>query len=403
MPPMTPMTAVDERDEAIPRPNFTSIPILDLSLINSPSRKAIFLSELREALVFVGFFYLKTTPRWIPTNVQQNFVQKAIDLFSAPLETKLEIDMIHSKHFLGYSRMGSERTARKVDFRETFDFLTPQPAPGPDAPVWHNVQGPNQWPDERVVPGFRDAIEEYLAAISTLGQVMTRLVAEALDLEPTGLDRFFGDPPRNKLSLLKYPVPSLPLSTDGNDGRNSHHGDASGASSQGVGPHKDGGFLTFLLQATPHAGLEAQNKSGTWIPVPSLPDTLVINVGRSLESMTRGVCTATTHRVNLRREHFIDSQGRSLGPRFSFPVFQTVKPDLIKKELLSLKLPAHIADLVKDERVKSDAEAYFAKYHLESPGLGIFTARLTSHPEVGRRWYPELVTQALQGQKAFVG
>ncbi|KAM4057775.1 2OG-Fe(II) oxygenase superfamily protein [Hirsutella rhossiliensis] len=385
-------------------PGFTSIPVLDLSLIHSPSKKPIFLANLREALVVVGFFYLKGTTRWVPAEVQEDFVQKATTLCNAPLETKLEMDMMNSKHFLGYSRMGCERTARRVDHREMFDFLTPQRAPGPDEPIWHNVQGPNQWPDERAVPGFRRAIEAYLSATSKLGQVMTSLVAEALDLEPAAMAKFFGNPPRNKLSLLKYPVPPSPPSANGHGERSGNgHSDALDGLSQGVGPHKDGGFLTYLLQATPHAGLEAQNKAGAWVPVPPLPETLVVNVGRSLESMTGGVCTATTHRVSLRSGHFFDAGGRSLGPRFSFPTFQTLKPDLSNKELLSLKMPAHIADLVKDEQVKSDAEAYFAKYHLESPGLGIFTARLTSHPEVGRRWYPELAARALQGQKASTG
>ena len=57
--------------------------------------------------------------------------------------------------------------------------------------------------------------------------------------------------------------------------------------------------------------------------------------------------------------------------------------------------------MVKDEKVKSDAENYFAKYHLESPRKGISTARLTSHPDVGRRWYPELLAQALKEQNDF--
>lgn len=277
---------------------------------------------------------------------------------------------------------------------------------------------------------------------------MIILVAEALDLEPTAMLKFFNDPPRNKVSLLRYPPPPLPSSstngtnvtangtnvttngtkettngtnqtTNGTNGTtngingttnvtNGTHGvDTEGTAAdsdfQGVGPHKDGGFLTYLLQATSQASLEAQNKSGVWIPVPPIPDTLVVNVGRSLESMTRGVCTATTHRVNLRPANFLDANREPLGPRFSFPVFQTLKLDLTSKELGSLRLPAHIADLVKDEKVKSDAEAFFAKYHLQSPGIGIFTARLTSHPTVGQRWYPEQLAQVLKGQREFKG
>lgn len=98
---------------------FTSIPVLDLALVESPATKPFFLSELRRALVIVGFFYLKNTP--VSADVQKAFVQKSKDLFNLPLEKKLEIDMVNSKHFLGYSRLGCERTARKTDHREMFD------------------------------------------------------------------------------------------------------------------------------------------------------------------------------------------------------------------------------------------------------------------------------------------
>ncbi|KAF7585838.1 hypothetical protein BBP40_010036 [Aspergillus hancockii] len=345
---------------------FASIPVLDLDLARSYATKPKFLAQLRDALVIVGFFYIKNSA--IPQEVQDAFIQKSMELCNLPLEKKMEIDMINSKHFLGYSRMGLERTARQIDRREMFDFLTPMPPPAPGDPIWMNVQGPNQWPDENVVPGFRRALESYLAAISDLGNIMKALVAEALDLNPKALDGFFHDPPRNKVSLLKYPPP--PIAPDSTETK-----------FQGVGAHKDGGFLTYLLQATPHSGLEVQNKSGQWVSVPPIEGTFVINVGRSLEAMTGG--------------------GHSLGPRFSYPVFQTLRLDLMHDELCSLQLPAHIRKLVQDQSVKSDAEAFFSQYHLRSPGQGIFTARLTSHPDVGRRWYPELLEEALKAQKEF--
>lgn len=91
------------------------------------------------------------------------------------------------------------------------------------------------------------------------------------------------------------------------------------SSDQGVGPHFDAGFLTFvsppstfktniyiylrnrrtararlvycilycdgwrcdkLLQASDHAGLQVQNVSGEWIDVPPRPYTFVINIGK---------------------------------------------------------------------------------------------------------------------------
>ncbi|KID95662.1 Oxoglutarate/iron-dependent oxygenase, partial [Metarhizium majus ARSEF 297] len=394
------MATITEKHQttAVVTDNFTSIPILDFSQAQAAATKPHFLSKLREALVVVGFFYLKNHS--VPKQVQNDFVDKSKALCSLPLEKKLKMDMVNSKHFLGYSRVGFEKTARITDKREIFDFLMPFKAPGPDDPVYLNVLGPSQWPDEEDVPGFRHATETYLESVGDLGRAMTHLVAEALGLEPFALDRFFlHELPRNKLSVVRYcapeDLPSLDSTLD-----DVCHGDGG---FQGVGPHKDGGFLTYLLQMTTHTGLEAQNKSGTWIPVPPMTGTFVINVGRSLESMTRGVCTATTHRVNLRPQYFYGEDGRHLGHRYTSPVFQTLNPTLTHEELTSLKLPKHITDLVKDEKVKSDAEAYFNKHFLDGPGKGTFIARLTSHPEVGQRWYPELLAQALQGQREFEG
>lgn len=226
-----------------------------------------------------------------------------------------------------------------------------------------------------------------MSEVSALAEQFRSLIAEALDLPSDALDGVFDNPQQHKLKLIKYPPPPASESDD--------------SGFQGVGPHKDSGFLTFLLQATPHRGLEVQNKAGSWIPAPPLPNTLVVNIGRALEALTGGICSATTHRVSLRREHFLDENGKSLGSRFSFPVFQGVSLDL-SAENISLVIPEHIRDLVKDDKVKSDAEATFNEMFHGSIGEGTFVARVTSHQDVGQRWYPDVLAKALKGQKDFV-
>lgn len=128
---------------------------------------------------------------------------------------------------------------------------------------------------------------------------------------------------------------------------------------------------------------------------------MVINIGRALEALTGGICTATTHRVSLKRENFVDATtGKPLGPRFSFPVFQGVSLDL-SDDQISLDISPHIRDLVKDEKVKSDAEATFNNMFRGSLGQGTLIARITSHQDVGKRWYPELLAEALKEQREF--
>ncbi len=242
-----------------------------------------------------------------------------------------------------------------------------------------------QWPDESVIPGFRAAVENYMDEIQSLALSFSRLIAEALDMHPNSFDKFFDTPQHNKLKLVKYPAP--PPEADIPEG-----------GIQGVGAHKDGSFLTFLLQATPHTGLEIQNKNGDWVKAPPIPGTLVINIGRSLQALTKGVCTATTHRVNLSPENYISADGTPLGPRYSFPVFQGIKTDGTDNYL---EIPQHIKDLVKDEKVRSEAEATFDKMFGESVREAVFISRITSHQDVGARWYPDLLKKALEEQGKF--
>lgn len=99
--------------------SFTSIPVLDFSQTASQATRPQFLAELRNAIVNVGFFYLKNGP--VSRQTQEAFIAKSMELFDLPLKKKSDIEMVNSKHFLGYSRLGAEITAQKQDFREQFD------------------------------------------------------------------------------------------------------------------------------------------------------------------------------------------------------------------------------------------------------------------------------------------
>ncbi|KAF4243938.1 hypothetical protein CNMCM6805_010449 [Aspergillus fumigatiaffinis] len=367
--------------------HFTNIPILDYGQTTRPDTRQEFLGQLRDALVNVGFMYLKNPP--VPMTVQEKLVEKAKEMFDLPLEKKEQLAMVNSKHFLGYTRLGDERTTGKTDHRESFDFSTECLPPGPEEPLYRNLRGPNQWPNESDVSGGRDAIETYLNAIGRLADNFKVLIAEALDMPSASFQGFFDNLAQNKLKLVKYPPPEPSNSERPEPTR------------QGVGIHKDASFLTFLLQRTSHLGLEVQNKGGTWIPVPPIPGTLVINIGRSLEALTGGVCTATTHRVNLRPENFLDPITKQpLGPRYSFPVFQGLALDLTRDQM-NVDIPSHIRELIKDIQVKSDAEKYLNHIFRGCIGEGSFIARLAAHPDVGRRWYPAMLERVLEDQRTI--
>lgn len=66
--------------------SFTSIPILDMALANDPATKPAFLSDLRHALLEVGFLYLKNVG--IPDELFQEVIQEGKAFFDISLEEK---------------------------------------------------------------------------------------------------------------------------------------------------------------------------------------------------------------------------------------------------------------------------------------------------------------------------
>lgn len=156
---------------------------------------------------------------------------------------------------------------------------------------------------------------------------------------------------------------------------------------QGVGPHKDSMLTSYLLQASHHRGLQAQNLEGEWIDCPPIPGTLVVAIGQGLEALTHGVCKSTTHRVL--------SPAAGEGPRFSIPFFQGVSYDATFE---SVDVPPEILKL-RDEALgrrgmgerKDDVEFTFTKGRWGHLGEATLVNRVKSHPDVGERWYPGIL------------
>lgn len=227
-------------------------------------------------------------------------------------------------------------------------------------------------------------MQSYRQEICQLADDFKILIAEALDLDPDAFMKLFDNPPDNRLVLAKSEPP--PPSSDDE------------TLFQGIGTHKDSSFLTFLFLGTAHPGLEVQNKSGTWISVPPVPDTLVVNIGRQLEALTQGVCKATTHRVSFNKQDFLDKDGNPLGPRYTFPLFQSLRLDLALEDT-SIKIPSHIADMVKDVEVISDATNVSQEIFKEGMGAGAFHIRALRNRWVTEKWYPGLLDEIKRTRK----
>ncbi|CAG8569963.1 13481_t:CDS:2, partial [Racocetra fulgida] len=68
-----------------------------------------------------------------------------------------------------------------------------------------------------------------------------------------------------------------------------------------AGSHSDYGSLTILFQKD-IAGLEVLSTDMNWIPVPVLPDCILINIGDLLEFWSQGLFKSTQHRVVFHKE-----------------------------------------------------------------------------------------------------
>ena len=87
---------------------FTSIPILSLEQARHPVTKPVFLAELRDALLNVGFLYLTDTG--LPVDLIQQVKNETFKFFDErilPLEEKERIEMKNEKSFLGWSRVST--------------------------------------------------------------------------------------------------------------------------------------------------------------------------------------------------------------------------------------------------------------------------------------------------------
>ena len=182
--------------------DFKEIPILDLSLADDPQEKPQFLADLRNALLNVGFLYIKNYG--ISQELVKQVCKFGIEFFDLSEEDKLKCEMKNGPHFLGYNRLGTEITAKQKDYREQIDLATELPAPDPSEPRYRWLRGPNFWPDEKALPGFKQVYQDYIAQMTAMSDKFICLVAEAIGLEPNVFDMFFekkGVPNQHKLKV----------------------------------------------------------------------------------------------------------------------------------------------------------------------------------------------------------
>lgn len=331
-----------------------SLPILDIGCFDrGGEERAAFLAALRAAARGPGFFYL--TGHGIAPELIGDLRRLSKQFFALPEPDKLAIAMVNSPHFRGYNRAGLEHTRGKPDWREQIDVGPERRAArtGADAPAWARLQGPNQWPD--ALPTLRPVVLDYQQAVTALAIRVLRAFALALDQPEDVFEPIYTPEAHQLLKIIRYP------------GR-------SDEDRQGVGAHKDSGFVTVLLQDA-QAGLQVQGEDG-WIDAPPIEGTFVINIGEILELASNGFLRANVHRV-------VSPPGSA--ERLSIAFFLGARLDATVPVLdLAPDLAAQAGGLTQDP--------LNPLFH--DVGRNYLKGRLRSHPDVARRHHADLLDPA---------
>jgi isopenicillin N synthase-like dioxygenase len=252
------------------------LPVLDLALWRAGGElRRQFLAQLGEAARDVGFFYL--TGHGIAQTQQQAILHLAAEFFALPQADKTAVQMVNSPHFRGYTRLGGELTLGKADQREQFDIMAEHSAPvlQKDEPAWWRLYGPNQWP--AALPAMQPMLLQWQDQLTDLTVTLLRAFALVLQQSEDAFDSTIKDGPYRHMKLIRYPGRSAP------------------EQEQGVGAHKDPGYLTLVLQDG-QSGLEVLTEKG-WLSAVPLPGAFVVNIGELLELASNGYLRATYHRV----------------------------------------------------------------------------------------------------------
>jgi isopenicillin N synthase-like dioxygenase len=191
--------------------------------------------------------------------------------------------------------------------------------------------GPNQWPDEALVPGFHAACTAYAGAMQRLSVRLMGLFERALALQPGYFDAFMRRPTCT-LRLLHYPPQP-----------------AHAAPGQiGCGAHTDWGALTLLAQDEA-GGLQVQALDGRWIDVVPQPGTFVVNAGDMMQRWTNDRWPSTLHRVINRHLH-----GGRERDRWSLAYFYDLDDEARIEPLstcISAECPARYAPITAGEHL----------------------------------------------------
>ena len=258
------------------------IPVIDLTgyVANRSGALASVARQIHDALTQIGFFVI--TGHDVPPHLIRQTFDEAVRFHDQPMPRKLALKL--NEHNNGY--MASGRYAvwtsdvnqnDKPDLNEAFFIKRERPLTDPLRQANRRFAGPNMWPNEADLPGFRQNIIRYTNAMDAFTNRLLPAVAVSLDLpQDYFLPHFVGS--HFNLRLSHYP----PVAAQPNQ--------------FGIAPHTDANFMTFLPQSDV-PGLQVRTPGGDWLDVPIIPGSFAVNSGDMMKRWTNGRFLSTPHRA----------------------------------------------------------------------------------------------------------
>lgn len=266
------------------------VPVIDMTPLREGGAGGVeaVARDVQAACTTSGFLYVKN--HGVSDNTIDGIFRANEEFHALPLEKKLELQI--NQYYRGYVplagstlKVSSIEAAKKPNQSEQIIFRHELEPDDPDLGKDLPLQGPNQWPDEADLPGFRATVLNYMSECERVARLLLPVFAHALDLPHDHFDQFFEKPVKN-LKLLHYPAQPTDRPPD----------------QFGAAPHTDFGFVTVLAQDDT-GGLEVRSPDGEWHRAPVIAGTFVINIGDALARWTNGRFASTPHRVINRAPH----------------------------------------------------------------------------------------------------
>lgn len=268
-----------------------NIPVVDLrDWASGGAARQGFVKTVGGALSDTGFFAVRS--HGVGDALMERAYGVAKSFFHLPAETKARYHDPAKKGQRGFTGFGREhaKDSTAPDLKEFWQVGRPDV---PDDHPVHRMFGPNFWPSE--VPALGPTLVELYRHLEQLGGILLEAAAEYLD-EPARQFREMATDSDTIVRVLYYP----PVAKDVPPG------------AVRSAAHEDINLITLLSGATSE-GLELKRHDGTWMPIHTGFDTIVVDAGDMLQNVTNGLYKSTTHRVV--------NPGDSSSERFSMPCF----------------------------------------------------------------------------------